>query len=1087
MLTQLTGANGLPTDWVHDGFGRKVLEVRADGTSSTTAYRWSDYAARAWFVETESSGTAPALARYDRYGRLVRALAISGDGRLVQQDTGYDAFSRPNHRTNPSYNDGSPVYATTTAYDLLGRPTSTVTPDDQNGPQTTTYAYNGFSATATDPKGRVSATVRNSQGWTTSSIRNQSAGPGAADYSAVTSAYDALGNLTGTTAAGVVTALDYDLRGRKTAMTDPDMGAWSYRYNCFGELIWQKDAKGQVTTLAYDALGRLVSRSEPEGVTTWTYDTSPTRGLGKLHQVSAPGGYAETHLYDTFGRPVSVTRTIDGTSYALDTAYDDFGRPRKTEYPTVNGGRFATRAVYNQFGFLKEIRAYLAADDSRPNSQLQGRLYWQADTFNAAGRIDSELLGNGLVNDRLYSAATGRLLSAAVDAGRVTGPPYALQQMVYTYDQVGNVLTRADQAVGRGEAFAYDGLDRLLSHSVVTGSGGVVTVAYDQKGNITSKSDVGTYDYDPVKKHALVSVLAPGSSTPVSYSYDANGNMLSGGGRTLTWTSFNQAATITKGAFASAFSFDAAHQRVKHVSHLETTVYVGGVFEQVTPAGASPVVESKHYIFAPTGRVAVYTDRSNLQRDVKFFHTDGLGSITAVTDEKGAVVKRFAFDAWGKRLNPATGAALGGADVAGLRRGYTDHEQLDDLGLVHMNGRVYDPVLGRFLSADPFVDGVADAQGFNRYSYVGNNPMNATDPSGFFKLKDALKIVAIVAATIVTAGAALYAAAVWAGVNVGVAITTFGSALSALAGGGLSFAGAVVAGAGAGFGSGFAGSLLNGGSIGDAFKAGAIGAVVGGISAGIAHGIGTMASDLGWGWETQAAAHGVAQGGMSEAMGGEFRHGFYAGYFSSAFASSGSMNRVPGDVAGKTVASAIVGGTASAIGGGKFANGAMSGAFTYLFNHAAHPKRDPADQRTVVGKYIVGEDQQIEHVFDADRKRVLGVRKTFFEREIDAINKQLAVNGEKVELVWVNSREELRRELAASSNLKGGVITAFHGGRDGNLTVGREKVSDSWLIGEVGKISGTSPLMLYCQPRENIFQNAMTGFGFMRRELGLKQ
>lgn len=92
----------------------------------------------------------------------------------------------------------------------------------------------------------------------------------------------------------------------------------------------------------------------------------------------------------------------------------------------------------------------------------------------------------------------------------------------------------------------------------------------------------------------------------------------------------------------------------------------------------------------------------------------------------------LAFDAWGKRIDPASGATITGATAASFRRGYTDHEQLDDLGLVHMNGRVYDLVLGRFLSADPNIDGASDAQGFNRYSYVGNNPMNATDPSGYF-------------------------------------------------------------------------------------------------------------------------------------------------------------------------------------------------------------------------------------------------------------------------------------------------------------------------------------------------------------------
>jgi RHS repeat-associated protein len=455
-----------------------------------------------------------------------------------------------------------------------------------------------------------------------------------------------------------------------------------------------------------------------------------------------------------------------------------------------------------------------------------------------------------------------------------------------------------------------------------------VTVAYDQKGNITNKSDVGAYAYDPVKPHAVTSA---GANT---YTYDANGNMLEGAGRTVTWTSFNQARSIVKGAFTSTFSFDAAHQRVKHVSHHETTIYVGGVFEQVTPAGASPVVEFKHYILAPTGRVAVFTDRSNLQRDVKYFHTDGLGSITAVTDEKGAIVKRFAFDAWGKRINPVTGMAITGADAAGLRRGYTDHEQLDDLGLVHMNGRVYDPVLGRFLSADPFIGDPSDSQDYNRYSYLGSNPLGGTDPSGYFSLKDGLKIVAAVVVGVITAGAALYGYAALMG---GSFVGGFAGALSSVGlaagwGGGW----AIAAGAGFGFGSSFASSLLNGGSIGDAFKAGVIGGVVGGISAGIAGKIGDFAEGHEWFQGAgQNLAHGIAQGGLTEAQGGEFRHGFYAGFASSA-AAGPIQATMPNSMGGRVAAAAVVGGTASALGGGKFANGAVSGAFTYMFNHEAH-------------------------------------------------------------------------------------------------------------------------------------------------------
>jgi RHS repeat-associated protein len=164
----------------------------------------------------------------------------------------------------------------------------------------------------------------------------------------------------------------------------------------------------------------------------------------------------------------------------------------------------------------------------------------------------------------------------------------------------------------------------------------------------------------------------------------------------------------------------------------------------------------------------VRTERNDTTVDTRYFHTDGLGSITAVTNEAGQIVKRFAFDAWGKRLDPSSNGVITSATSGKFTRGFTDHEQLDDLGLVHMNGRIYDPVLGRFLSADPNVDGVSDAQGYNRYSYVGNNPLGATDPSGFFSLKDGLKIVGAIVVGIVTAGVALYAyAAVIGGTFVG--------------------------------------------------------------------------------------------------------------------------------------------------------------------------------------------------------------------------------------------------------------------------------------------------------------------------------
>lgn len=115
----------------------------------------------------------------------------------------------------------------------------------------------------------------------------------------------------------------------------------------------------------------------------------------------------------------------------------------------------------------------------------------------------------------------------------------------------------------------------------------------------------------------------------------------------------------------------------------------------------------------------------------RYFHNDHLGSLEAVTDLAGNVLERMSYDAWGKRRNVDGTASTTNIKGQTSDRGYTLHEMLDSVSLVHMNGRVYDPIVGRFISADPNIDGVDNLQGYNRYSYVKNNPLSATDPSGF--------------------------------------------------------------------------------------------------------------------------------------------------------------------------------------------------------------------------------------------------------------------------------------------------------------------------------------------------------------------
>lgn len=107
-----------------------------------------------------------------------------------------------------------------------------------------------------------------------------------------------------------------------------------------------------------------------------------------------------------------------------------------------------------------------------------------------------------------------------------------------------------------------------------------------------------------------------------------------------------------------------------------------------------------------------------------------------ITNSSGGQMSRLSFDSWGRRRNGGTWngtpAASSWTTITNTtRHGFTSHEMLDNLNLVHMNGRVYDQVIGRFMSADPTIDGAGATQGWNRYSYTHGNPLNAWDSDGF--------------------------------------------------------------------------------------------------------------------------------------------------------------------------------------------------------------------------------------------------------------------------------------------------------------------------------------------------------------------
>lgn len=196
-------------------------------------------------------------------------------------------------------------------------------------------------------------------------------------------------------------------------------------------------------------------------------------------------------------------------------------------------------------------------------------------------------------------------------------------------------------------------------------------------------------------------------------------------------------ASITEDAYTAAFVYNTGGDRVRMLikkNNLDelTRHYIGGQYE--VDAGVAGAKERLYLGGDAYSAAAVYVKEGTGAWTIYYIGRDYLGSITHVIDAAGKVKQELSYDAWGRLRNPENQElyAIGAEPVLFLGRGYTGHEHLTMFGLINMNARLYDPVLGRFLSPDPYVQDPFFSQNFNRYSYCWNNPLRFTDPSGEF-------------------------------------------------------------------------------------------------------------------------------------------------------------------------------------------------------------------------------------------------------------------------------------------------------------------------------------------------------------------
>ncbi|MBW8365837.1 MAG: hypothetical protein K0M39_14910 [Rhizobium sp.] len=873
VVTSLTGPNNLTTTWQYDGFGRKTRENRADGTQTVWTYDVCDAACPAngvYRIVTQVFGAGTQIAPvsvdyFDSLNRKLRTATQGFDGSWIYKDTVYDNQGRVQKVSRP-YFAGQTVYWVTSEYDDLGRVVKVYEPDVPDTPALS-VDYNGLTIARTNRKGQITTEVKNSQGQKVSVTD--------AMDNVTTYAYDPFGSLARTTdPAGNSIVNLYDLRGRKIQTTDPDLGTWTYEYNVLGELVKQTDAKNQVATMSYDVLGRMTQRVEPGLTSIWTWDTA-AYGKGKLHTAQTSAGYIRTHTYDTLGRPQSILSNMGAGNPLLfsSVTYDAFGRASQQNYP--NG--LSTRNIYNAYGYVAEVR-----------NAATNALYWQLNAMDAEGHATRETTGNGVVTDHGYAADTGRIQNIVAN----TAGGQQIQGQAYVYDTIGNIAIYADGPGNQLEIRGgYDAINRLTQiDSTIDGVASSQTLAYDALGNITSKTGVGNYAYgDVLHKHAVTAVT--GGPANLGYAYDANGNLTSGAGRSVTWTAWNMPASLTQSGQTQSWLYTPEHDRYKMVASGRTTWYLnlsvhqGGHYERTLYT--SGTVEHRVTLYGggrAIGEVLTFEVSSGTApaAQTRYFHSDTQGSITAVTDSAGVVLTRFRYDAWGKQ----TLTYGNNTGINATRQGHTSHEMLDG-GLTHMNGRLYDPVLSRFVSADPTVDNPFDLQSLNRYSYVNNNPMGFTDPTGYFKIfgmkwssfrdKVVKPVVAVVAAWYL--GPMIYNAvlpgAVGAVGTTGLGMTSSLWVGSAIAG---AASGAVVG--------GIAGGIFNGPEgILQGAKYGAIGgAIMGPVTAmysGSYNGSLNGAARYGYSLE-RVAVQSVAGGLSSAAQGRSFIDGLKSSFIPSA-------------------------------------------------------------------------------------------------------------------------------------------------------------------------------------------------------------
>ncbi len=729
---KVTDPNGLITETFYDPVGRPV-EIRQTGQPhqylryllASNGNHAPDGHAKT-LVRTTGAGMPTAEVYFDARGRELRTATQSFDGGYIYLDKSYDALGRLTAESQPYDAGGSGDSTRFGGFDALDRPGYRILPNGYSGLRSD-YRYEGQTTHI-----RVgSLTMSRTYGAKGLLYQTIDAKDGSNRF-----AYDAAARpLVIEDANNNRIVASYNALGHKTKVVDPNQGTTNFVYNTLGELTSQTDANGVTQTFTPDKLGRVktkvTSGSSSNGTATYTWDT-----LKKgLLSTEVENGISRSYQYDTFARLTRSSVTVDGTTRHINHQYDGFyGRPKGLQYP--NGLTLAYG--YNDTGYLEKV-----------SNAASGYVYRQITQMDAQGHITGAQLADGVMSESRAYSDEGNMRNV-----EVSGPLGLIHAHYYdTYDEFMNLIDERNGVTGLSKNYQYDELQRLKQYTFAgtdpqqTPFSATVNYDYDAVGNLLKKTDYSANKANAYKygsqcsgnsKPNAVCQVEKLSGQLVGFTYDNRGNLQTGDGLTTTYNALDKPLQINGRGANTQFVYGSDNMRAKQTRTVNgattTTYYVDKLYEADS--------DGSWRAYIADAAVISYTPEQ--AHKILFTLKDRLGSGTTLADQSGTVVSRRYFDPFGRtanlgadhRLDMLNGntALSRWTDLGETnrhRRGFTDHEHLNEQQLIHMNGRVYDYNLGRFMSVDPLIQSPTSTQSVNPYSYIMNNPLAGTDPTGY--------------------------------------------------------------------------------------------------------------------------------------------------------------------------------------------------------------------------------------------------------------------------------------------------------------------------------------------------------------------